>query len=360
MLGQGAGLRLKVQAEQAVRAGTFCVGIAAGLNCAAAAPDFSKLAATPPCPALVSAAQADGIPLEGVDAPGEAGRFEAGDSLSALVTLFEPGARQTQWLLYLKAVVPPDHEAGSKPGPMVMYSCQGNKLEYASSPVPVSLRTLGPFAAVGGKPARVQEKIARFSLDKGFLSIGLDQAAAAIVRMERTQCKGNLWFSPHPPNAAQLAEGVRLAKGLQLTAEEERALGGMFPTLFSYFAIVQHTEGLEDILFKVVEKPSVWSVVRHVGVTADLTVDSEHFSLAEHNACAAGARSAAYYFPMQLTLNKKPALTVTFLVTDPRPPLLACGGIVGLLAEKPGGKETYLTLRILSARHEAAAAVKAF
>ena len=53
---------------------------------------------------------------------------------------------------------------------------------------------------------------------------------------------------------------------------------------------------------------------------------------------------------MLLELNKQPALRVTFVVTSPKPPLLGCGGIVGMLAEKPGEKETYLTLRVISAR----------
>jgi hypothetical protein len=33
--------------------------------------------------------------------------------------------------------------------------------------------------------------------------------------------------------------------------------------------------------------------------------------------------------------------------------MLACGGIVGLLAENPADKENYLTLRVVSARHSA-------
>jgi hypothetical protein len=40
----------------------------------------------------------------------------------------------------------------------------------------------------------------------------------------------------------------------------------------------------------------------------------------------------------------------TLVVAPARPPLLECGGIIGLLAEKPNDPKTYLLLRIISAR----------
>jgi hypothetical protein len=54
---------------------------------------------------------------------------------------------------------------------------------------------------------------------------------------------------------------------------------------------------------------------------------------------------------MLLDLNNDEPFSVTLVVTAPRPPLLECGGVIGLLAEKSGDKDTYLTLRIVSARN---------
>jgi len=39
-------------------------------------------------------------------------------------------------------------------------------------------------------------------------------------------------------------------------------------------------------------------------------------------------------------------------VTDPKPPLLACGGIVGMILRKPADPRAYLTLRIVHAQGE--------
>jgi hypothetical protein len=58
---------------------------------------------------------------------------------------------------------------------------------------------------------------------------------------------------------------------------------------------------------------------------------------------------------MVLRLNQHPALNLTLVVTPPHPPLRTCAGVVGLLAEKPDDKDTYLTLRIISARRRGVA-----
>jgi len=53
--------------------------------------------------------------------------------------------------------------------------------------------------------------------------------------------------------------------------------------------------------------------------------------------------------PMRVTLNQRPALYATLLVTDPHPPLLACSGIVGFVAQNPNDAENYMTFRVISA-----------
>lgn len=161
---------------------------------------------------------------------------------------------------------------------------------------------------------------------------------------------GNFVFGSKPFGESEIAKGRKLAEVTHITSEDERALCGSLPALFSYFDFVQHTPGLQDICVKVVDMPSVWSMIRHVGVTPNLTFQTEQFRAADSFAWEPAGNAAVYYFPMMLELNKQPALKVTFVVTSPKSPLLGCGGIVGMLAERPGEKETYLTLRIISAR----------
>ena len=53
---------------------------------------------------------------------------------------------------------------------------------------------------------------------------------------------------------------------------------------------------------------------------------------------------------MTLRLNQRRSLELTLVVTAPAPPLLSCGGVLGLLAENPDDKQVYLSLRIVSAQ----------
>ena len=313
-------------------------------------PDFSKFAMIPPGADLIAAAAERNISLSAVDPAGEPGALNPGDSFTAVVTLCEKGGKRTQWLLYLKALAEKPKETGKTNETIVLYSGRSNRFEFASSPAEVCLETIGPFTGSTAKKTKVQDKSETFTLDKGLLSLGLDQAARIVWRAVQANENGHFYFDSAPPNAKQIAEATRIADKLQLTLEEERALGGGIPALFSYFEVVQHTEGLEDILVKVIRKPSLWSIIRHVGVSVNLRFQLKQITPAAPDSWGSLAGPALYYFPLALELNNQVALTVTFAVTNPRPPLLCCGGIIGMLAERPGDKETYLIMRIVSAR----------
>jgi len=138
---------------------------------------------------------------------------------------------------------------------------------------------------------------------------------------------------------------------LRLSAEEQRAIAGSQLALMSYFELVRETPGLDDLFYKVVKLPSVWSLVRHLGVSASLGLEKEYVAPTQGSNWNLMPPTPCYTFPMALRINEQLALTATFVVAPPHPPLLECGGIVGLLAEKPNDKKTYLILRIISARH---------
>src|SRR6185312_17454243 len=88
-----------------------------------------------------------------------------------------------------------------------------------------------------------------------FLGVGLDQAADVILRRTANT------------NSANSAKGTNSNPLAKLTPAEKRALAGALPALMSYFEIVQHTKGLESLLMKLIDRPSLWSVIRHRGVS---------------------------------------------------------------------------------------------
>jgi len=314
---------------------------------------FLRLALVAPFPAVMAVAQADKIPMQQIDLPAAAaGRVRPGDSVTALVTLTEPGAPRTQWLLYLQSVLPGPNEKNGRPlPPKILFSSCGNRFEFPSSASFVSLRSIGPFIEPGsdGMPPALQDNAVRFNVDQGILGLGLDRAAAALHRMVLTGTRGGFQFRDTPFTGAETRDSRILARKVHLTSDEERALSGMIPALLAFSDIAQRTEGLNDIFWRIVNIPSVWSVMWNVGVAASLEVQSDRVAPADPATWGLPPRSPAYYFPIRLALNKDDAFYVTLVVTTPHPPLLMCGGVVGLLAEKAGDKDTYLSLRILSA-----------
>ena len=323
-----------------------------GIVSAGAATNLSRLNAVPPCASLVAAAQAKGIPLQQIDPMMAGDRLDPGDSISALITLFEK-TRRKQWLVYLEVVAPTAEESAQKPRPpMVLYSSFGGTQTCVSAPAFVVVRTLGPFAPTDkeGKPGKVPEKSARFEMNKGFLGLGLHNAAAAFQAMERGSIRGNWWVSQKPLTEEQLAKGRELKARLQLTEDRERAMIGAIPAMLSYFDVVRNSPGLSDIFFEVVDLPSAWSLLRNAGIrSAGLRFD-KGAGQTKASLWELPESAPVYQFPMVLELNDQRALNLRFVVTSPDPPLLACAGVVGMLAEHPGDKDKYLTLRIVSAR----------
>ena len=200
-----------------------------------------------------------------------------------------------------------------------------------------------------------QDKTTRFALDKGLLGLGLNQAAAASYRVHQlakeVKSKGYFSFGSGPFSAAQVNEGRKMAAAFHITPGEERAWTGACPALISYLTIVQQTPSLSQILLKVLQLPSIWSLLQNVGVK-DVNIGLQPEYIAPTNAATWGLAdgSPVYYMPNGVEINHNPALELTLAVTAPRPPLLACGGIIGFLAENPVDKENYLTLRVISAR----------
>jgi hypothetical protein len=333
-------------------AATALLDIGWGL-CAEDKSDWAaKLKPVTPCATAIASAQANKIALDQIDPTVDGDALNPGDSITGLVTLHQKGGRQTQWVVYMEVVTAePKDDLEKAPKPMVLYTTGGNKFEFEPSPKMVTVRTLGPFAESGDKrKLKADDKSARFALDKGSLSLGLERAAAAVMRLKLRKEHADFAFGGTRFSEAEIAKGRKVAEAAHITADDERALCGAVPALLSYFNFAQHTPGLQDIFFKVVDMPSVWSMVRHVGVSANLRFETEQFRAADAFAWQTSENAPAYYFPMALDLNNQPALKLTLVVTTPKSPLLGCGGIVGMLAEKPGEKETYLTLRIVSAR----------
>jgi hypothetical protein len=341
----------------------FCVVFFAARFCGAETVTnvVERLDPTPPFPTLKAAAKIRGIPLEGIDPPQQNNELTVGDTVTALITLHEKKQRRTQWLIYFEVTGDSTGRTSNQPSPMVVYTSIGNKFEFASSAAAIRLRTIGPFAELNSvrKQPAVKDKSAVVSAGKDFLSLGFDRGAAAAYRwrtLESSSMETNLAgaFSHSlsaPFDSSHISRGRKLAAQLQITADEDRAVAGWGPALISYIATVQQTPDLDTIFLKVVNPPSAWSILRNRGINAGIGVDIWSDGLGPLTLRGWDLFSAfpVFSMPCDVMINNRLSVALTLVVTSPRRPLLACGGIIGLLAENADDKENYLTLQVISA-----------
>ena len=209
----------------------------------------------------------------------------------------------------------------------------GEKLWFSNAHrVALDIQTTGPFSSShpGNAPAT---KPARTMISPDLLGLGLDQSCRASIK----------WFR----NSTGVAPKE---KPPAPSPEEQRALVGFFPALMAFFEAVEKTPGLRDILWDIVEKPSVWSILRRGG-RVDTGIDfKETPSLIEARAEKPATAGDVFRMPLKLALNDQPALRCALIVTAPRPPLLTCAGIIGIDADPPEGSAKHLTIRLVASR----------
>lgn len=258
--------------------------------------------------------------------------LHAGDSVTILGTIFIK-KKETQWLLYVQSGAPGTNS--TNPPPMVINMFK-RKMSFPSRPIPATLRMLGPFSVSDITKLKSRDQSDKFTLNETFLGLGLQRTAEV------------MWKHNQQTNSAS-STPRRSMNDMNLTPQEQEAIAGSVPALTSYFEIVQNTDGLEDLLIKLIKMPSVWSIVRHLGVTAMFYSENDarpanpaDWDLPPH--------TPVYYLPFTLLLNGTPAVKITFVVTTPNPPRLVCGGVVGMLAERVGDEDTYMTMRVISAK----------
>ena len=319
---------------------------------------IEKLQAVSPFSSVSSAAHAAGISLAGFDRGAETNTLLPGDSLTLLASWHDQGRWREQWLMAM-FVMTNSAAAPKSPVPRVLYTSTGEKYEFTDQPRSILIRVMGPFAgpSLPRRPGILGDKGVTITVNETYLALGLDGTARVLQRLynipgpDRAGKGFHFGISTKAYSDAQITAGRATAARLNLTPVEQRSLVGGVPALFSYFETVRQTPELESILFKILSLPSVWSLIHNLGVTPGIAIGRptdrlQPISLPDWDMPSG---TSLYALPVAVTLNQHPALTLTLIVTRPRPPLLTGGGIVGFLAENPDDPENYLTLRVVGA-----------
>ncbi len=324
------------------------------VNAAPVEPQTDALPAASPLPSLpapleatLRAASESGWRLGRFHTGSNADSLAPGDGAAAIVTLTE-GTRTRQWLVSIRAVEPSAKEQADfkAPPPLTLYCNTGTTLTFKNAYAFLDLSTRGPFAERGRpdkKPG--EERRARTAVNSEHLMLGFDRACRAAIRLRENSTDGmgfSFKTSPFPPE--DIPANRARADALGLTPDEERAFAGTIPALLGFFQIALTTPGVQEIMTEVLDIP-FWSVVSRGGrVDPSLDFDAKNIQRLPD-----AGDSLRYVLPMTLHLNGKPALKLSFVVSSPKPPLLATAGIVAVFAGHPRKEDRRATIEIVSA-----------
>ena len=345
--------------------GLLLAGLAATtIRAADPAPVYPPVHYAESMPVIKEVAKKEGIAWGQVANPVDRAGLLPGDAITVLVSLTK-GDDFYQWLVTMTCVELTEAEKQRPPvKPQPFYTSLGTEVVLKADRAAMLVRVLGPYKRVAdfNNPAQLKASMkdqkdvtTRILVNADFLRLGFDRACESVLAVREAlkhqpalkQFNWNIGTKPYPPEV--IKEMRAKADLLGLTPERERAFVGATPALQEFWHLASRTRGLQDIVKDVADLPW-WAIIRKGGeVKAQLKPlfsDSQRITV---NGLR-GGKETGYLFPFGLEINDSPALSCTVMAVDPRPPLLASAGIVGIAAQAPDGKGPYLMVQMWAAR----------
>jgi hypothetical protein len=273
--------------------------------------------------------------LAGFDAPVADGEWRVGDEVLLGLRLARDGACR-HWLLHLRLAEPLAREPGADSAPL--------------PPVAWPLRVNGVDTVVASAACRVHATVADADgaalgrceplLPRDLLAAGFADACR-LVGARRAQ-RAEAGASGRDEGAGGGDGGDAFYRGVDVQPLARATVAAV-----ALLQVVQEDGVLAPLLWEVVERPSLWSVVTSLGVRALLR---PRFHDAEPTPSPVAAAGSAWRVPMTLLVNDDPALLTELYVVPSAPPFALCGGIVAAMARHPTDPSLELSLVLLAAR----------
>jgi hypothetical protein len=339
---------------------TMCPAMSAAKVAGPVVPEFWF---SEPVPALAAAAGAAEMATDGFAPEPSRTGLARGDAVTALVEHVD-GTKRRQWIVLLAGSELSEKDRALPPASgMRLFTSTGNELRYAGSRAALAIHVIGPFNVVpGGTKRDIQapkDIWSRALVNSEFLQLGFAQGTSTFMRLRDARVAragttedGGEWSAqgtPYPE--AEIAAARAMAETIGITAEDERAVFAVAPALQGFFGVAARTPGLSGILVTVVDIP-MWSIIARGGKMPNISFDNILPITARTDPQRWGLDAGvdAYETAFVFRLNDRPALVLRLAVVNPRPPLVASAGIVGLVAGRPDGKGPRLMIRLLASR----------
>ncbi len=152
---------------------------------------------------------------------------------------------------------------------------------------------------------------------------------SSVVRLYEEPLRTGWWPQAEPTPSAKDCD---LAFGLSMSLQE----------------LANSDPNLQDLLFRVVDAPSLWSVVTRLGVKVVMNWPAQ--PITEYAPQMAEASGPVRCATMELLINGSTASWVEMLVGKPRGATMICGGLVGAIARHPSEPGRLAVVRLLATR----------
>jgi hypothetical protein len=279
--------------------------------------------------------------LTGFDAAVPGGDWRAGDEVLFGLRLARDGACR-HWLLHLRLVEPvarargggADGAGGGAALPPFDWPLRVNGVDtvFAST----ACRVVATVADADGSVLGRSEPL----LPRDFLAGGFADACR-LVAARRAQ------RAEHDAAAGTGGNGGRDGGDAFYRGVDVLPFARATVAAVALLRVVEEDGVLAPLLWHVVERPSLWSVVTALGVRVLLR---PRFHAAEPSPSPVAAAGPAWRVPMTLVVNDAPALLTELYVVPSAPPFALCGGIVAAMARHPTDPTLEFSLLLLAAR----------
>jgi hypothetical protein len=312
-----------------------------------------------PFRSLVDFAKKHHIPFSEIQLAPKFSIPHPGDTITFLIALFE-GDDSEQWLSIIKQDSLTEDEKKLKPMPEdIIYTSTGRKLEFKNTRTALNVYFIGPFSETKDESdehlTEQLNKPYRTFVSKEQLNLGLDNYGRTAIALTERSMKVNaagddLFYigAPVPLSKEQLEKGQKYFDLIHPTESEERIRFSVTLALDAFLSAALKIKDFSNLLNKVLNRPTIWSVISNFGVDRGLMYNPADVKPFDINNI--GINLPAYEQPIRIDLNGKPALNARIIMTEARPPWQACAGIVKIYAENPVDHDVKLVMQVIAAR----------
>lgn len=258
----------------------------------------------------------------GFDLRATRGAWRSGDEVLYGLRLSRVGHEVRNWLLALRVLEPKALDEFGEPLPETHWSLRinGERQEFRSALCRVAATVYDQH----GEQLGYTEPL----LPRDFLDEGVAGACRAMVRFVERQ------RSPVPPPTVFREVDPALLERSTVCA-------------VALLQVVQEDSVLAPLLWEVIEKPSLWSVLGNLG--ARVVLRPSYHGVTETVCPVPGRYESTWRLPMSLQVNEVPALEMDLLVTESTPPYALGGGLLGASARHPREPGLEFSILLLSA-----------